>query len=254
MVYWIRRSLRIAAIAAVTYAAYRFLEPRGYGWAVLIAALIGSAAYIAWFRRRRARRTEHPWEAALREPARRPKAIADVRAARDSEDDPEERAALCVLLSQLHTAQGELPKAGEALADIKMNTLGCAMTGTVRHAKASLALSRGDVAVASKELEDMMETGDAELDARLALLAAYVRVEEGAADDAIERARQIRANTDDVDLQTEARVVRAAALDQLGQNEEAERVLVALGEDVIEALAELGLPRVRTLARSIRGE
>ena len=50
---------------------------------------------------------------------------------------------------------------------------------------------------------------------------------------------------------TEARVVRAAALDALGKQEEALVVLAALGREALRPLAELGHPRVRALARTV---
>jgi hypothetical protein len=55
----------------------------------------------------------------------------------------------------------------------------------------------------------------------------------------------------DVSVRTEARVVRAAALDALGRREEAMVVLAALGRESLTPLSRLGQPRVRALAREI---
>jgi hypothetical protein len=113
-------------------------------------------------------------------------------------------------------------------------------------------LRASDAEGALRALSGRDLSGDLELDQRLGLLEAYAHIESGQIEKGLSHADMV-ASSEGVDptVITEARVVRAAALDALGKQEEALVVLAALGRDALRPLAELGHPRVRALARTV---
>ena len=125
--------------------------------------------------------------------------------------------------------------------------------GLVRHTRAVILLRAGDPVAALGALDKRDETGDQELDQRLELLeAADAQIENGDPRPGLLRAEAMtqREHVDD-SVRTEARVVRAAALDALGRREEALVVLAALGRESLQPLSQLGQPRIRALASQI---
>ena len=66
---------------------------------------------------------------------------------------------------------------------------------------------------------------------------------------ALELAEELRVEAgSDPELRIEARVLKAVALDVLGEREDAIKVMRALGEEMLGVLLVLGLPRVKKLA------
>jgi hypothetical protein len=249
------RILRIVLVGTGAYAAYLLLEPLGLGWLVLPAGLL---LVIAIFGRRflRARRfarevaREEGWSAAVVDGARRPAAIAEVRAAVAEAQSAADRVRLTVLLSDLIDAEGDRKGSRALLEGLDLATLPAIEGAVVRHARATLLLRDGEAEAAQKVLRPRVpRCGDMELDRRLELLDAMVDVELGEAERALETANRIRQNAgSDQALAVEARVVRAAALDATGQRADAIRTLTELGPQVVEALVDLGGPRIRELA------
>ena len=68
----------------------------------------------------------------------------------------------------------------------------------------------------------------------------------GAAEPRVQLARQLNGNES---IAEEARVVEAAALDALGKHDEAVTKMKALSKETVTALARLGPPRVRGIAK-----
>jgi len=249
------RIVRIALVGAGAYAGYLLLEPYGLGWLVLpiAIALILGLFVRRWVQVKRFRRqieTEEAWARAVVDGARRPSALAEVRAAVAEAEAPADRVRLTVLLSDLVDAEGEREEAERLLSDLDYKILPPVEGAVVRHALATLHFRAGDAAAARAVLEPRApRCGDAELDRRLELLDATADVELGEAERALETAIRIRraAGADEA-LALEARIVRAAALDARGDHEEAVSALSALGPEIVEALASLGGPRIRALA------
>jgi hypothetical protein len=258
-----RRVLRIAVVALAAWAGFVLLEPYGYGWVVLPVALLLTLLMAfgrVWLLRRggMAPLREAAWADAVVDKARRPKAIAEVRAARakveGKSDARAEHARLGVLLAQLLDAQGDNAE-GRALLDaIDTEVLALIDASLVRHGRAALALRAADPQGALDALRRRPKrTGEPELDLRLDLLEASARLELGEANEALETATRVRrAAGGDDELIVEARVLRAAALDAMGQRDDAVEVVRSLGEETIAMLLELGQPRVRSLAEAAR--
>ncbi len=249
------RMLRIVLVGVGAYAAYLVLEPYGLGWLVLpgAVAIIAGLFLYRWVRVRRVRREiarEDAWAQAVVDGASRPAAIDAVRDAVRGAKSVDDRVRLTVLLSDLIDAEGRREEADELLGSLDMRTLPPIEGGVVRHARATLRLREGDAEGARRVLTPRApRTGDEDLDQRLELLDATVDLELGEAARALEAAVRLRraAGADEA-LALEARIVRAAALDALGDRDEAIEALVALGPEVVDALTSLGGPRLRGLA------
>lgn len=260
-----RRVIRVIVVALAAWAGFMLLEPYGLGWVVLPVALALTllVAFGRWWWRRRQGGTAHreaAWAEAMVEPARRPKAIAEIRKAVSAlepvtDTTRGEHARLTVLLAQILDADGKNAE-GRALVDaLELGALGAVDAAVVRHGRAVLALRGADPKGALEALTPRpRKTGEPELDLRLDLLEASARLELGEASAALETATRVRrAAGGDEELMVEARVVRAAALDALGQRDEAVQVVRSLGAETIAMLEKLGQPRVRALAQAARG-
>ena len=258
-----RRILRIAVVALAAWAGFALLEPYGYGWVVLPAALLVTLLMAfgrVWILRRRggAASREAAWADAVVDKARRPKAIAEVREARTKvearSDARAEHARLTVLLAQLLDAQGDNAEGRSLLDAVDVGSLELIDASLVRHGRAALALRAADPKGALEALRGRpKKTGEPELDLRLDLLEASAKLELGEASEALETATRVRrAAGGDEELIVEARVLRAAALDAMGQRADAVEVVRSLGEETIAMLVELGQPRVRSLAEAAR--
>ncbi len=258
------RLLRIALVATAAYAAFVWLQPRGLGWVVLPAALVSTllVSGYRWMRVRRAGASggrEGRWAEAMLDTAKRPAAVAEVRreVARLEpvrEATRSEHARLTVLLAQLLDAGGRNDEGLRLLDGLDFDALGPVDAALVRHGLAVLRLRADDARGALEVLEGRRgKSGEPELDLRLDLLEASARLELGEPERALETAtRARRAAGGDEELIVEARVVRAAALDALGNRSDALDVLRSLGADVIEMLSQLGQRRVRELAEAAR--
>lgn len=260
------RLLRIVVVAVAAWAGYVLLAPYRLGWVVLPAALavLVIESVVLWLRaRRRALYSrEEAWLAAALDPARRPKAIREIReaitamgpTARMSRPQRADLFRTRLLLVELLDADGKKDEALATIASVEGEGLDALEAGLAHHARAKVHLRAGDAQAALDGLAKRApRTGDAELDARLELLEAAAKVELGQAEDAMATATRVRkAAGDDADLATEARLVRAAALDALGRRDEAVGILRTLDDDVVESLAQWGNPRVRSLASASR--
>jgi hypothetical protein len=208
-----------------------------------------------WWRRRRGSLTsrEDAWADAVLDRARRPGAIAEIRAtmrglgALTSRTRPD-HARLSVLLAELLDADGKSDDARRVLDDVNVAVIDPVTASLVRHGRAVVRLRAGDAKGARAALAEVRTTGVAELDARIALLGASIGIELGEHEAALATATRVRQEAGaDEQLLTEARVVRAAALDAAGQTEEARTIVRSLGPAMIEVLRALGSPRVRKL-------
>ena len=112
------------------------------------------------------------------------------------------------------------------------------------------SLSAGDVESASSMLDELGgPSGDRALDLRIRALRGLVLAEKGEGARALELAEEVRVEAgSDPELRIEARVLKAVALDVLGEREDAIKVMRALGEEMLGVLLVLGLPRVKKLA------
>jgi hypothetical protein len=244
----------------LAYAASAWFYARGHtalglwlgGAVVLVALGIGVFSALRLMRVRR----EQSWEAAIFQPALRPKAQAQLRQ-RIARLTPVthrtrgDHARLSVLLAELLDASGDCEAAMAVIDAVVITTLPPLDAGLVRHTHAVVHLRAGDPAGALRVLGQREPTGDRELDQRLFLLELYARVEQGEHALGASEAEKL-AVSDEVheSVAAEARVVWASALDAAGRREDAMVVLMALGRDSLGPLAELGQPRARALARA----
>ncbi len=252
------RMVRIVLVGVGAYAAYLLLEPLGLSWIVLplAVAAIGGFVLLRYLRGRRFAKEaarEEAWSSAVLDGARRPAAIAEVRAALADASDDADKVRLTVLLSDLVDAEGAREEARKLLEDLDFRSLPAIECAVVRHALATLHFRAGDAEGARAVLKPRApRCGDADLDRRLELLDATADLELGEADGALEIATRIRraAGADEA-LALEARIVRAAALDARGDHAEALSALSNLGPQIVEALSTLGGPRIRALAEEL---
>ncbi len=255
------RVFRIFATAFLAYLAIQWSSARGMpwlGWTVAASLFVAWLAFALFQRKKQVReRREAAWERAIYAPEQRPKAIAELKKALRALEPVKQRtrvehARLSVLLAELLDAQGECQAAMEAVDRIGLTALPRLDAGLVRHTRAVTHLRASDAQGALKALEGRDLSGDLELDQRLGLLEAYAQIENGLIQQGLAHADLIASSPGvDPTVITEARVVRAAALDALGKQEEALVVLAALGREALRPLAELGHPRVRALARTV---
>ncbi|MFT3926021.1 MAG: hypothetical protein QM778_25990 [Myxococcales bacterium] len=255
------RFMRVIAVALLAYLALAGANAMGLPWlgyGVAGALFVGYGLLTVFeSKKRSAFLREARWEQAIYDGKGRARAISEVSAARKKLDPSRaktraEFARLSVLLAELLDAEGDWGAARETIDAVPLDGLSALEAGLVRHTRAVVHLRAGDPVAALGALESRKDTGDVELDQRLELLEAYAQVENGDARPALLRAEAI-AQRDSIDdsVRTEARVVRAAALDVLQRREEALVVLAALGRDSLVPLSQLGQPRVRALAKQI---
>ena len=255
---WALRFFRVLLVAVLAWVLFRWLEPQGYGWAMLVAAGGLTLSWIGWragrIRRARARDAETDrWAQALMSPPHRPAAIADLRAivaGIDREKRAREHAQRSLVLAELLEADGE---PGAAVREAALTE---PLAAVVRHARAVASLSMGEPEAALDALDALPgPCGDASIDLRVRLLRGLIAVERGDPQEALEIARIARDETrGDAELTTEARVLEAVALDALGDPPGALKVLGPLEDDMLQVLSMLGLPRVRRLAAAVLEE
>jgi hypothetical protein len=256
---WLLRFFRVAIIALAAFFAFRMLEPEGLGWVVLVVAGAAALAWIGWrmLRVRRLRQEDADadrWAEALMDPPLRPSAIRELRAAITAIDPARKHAPrharLTLVLAELLEADGEPTEALAALSAVKDDALPERSATMVRHARAVASLSAGDVESASSMLDELGgPSGDRALDLRIRALRGLVLAEKGEGARALELAEEVRVEAgSDPELRIEARVLKAVALDVLGEREDAIKVMRALGEEMLGVLLVLGLPRVKKLA------
>lgn len=246
-------------IAFVAYVAIAWSRARGIpwlGWTIAVSVLSVWLGFALVQRHRQSKQLrEARWERAIYEARGRARAIAEVkRAVKKLEPVRQagraEHARLSVLLAELLDADGDYAAATRAVDEVVITALDKLDAGLVRHTRAVTHLRASDPEGALRALDERTPSGDLELDQRLDLLEAYARIELGDVDAGLARAEAIsHLAAADPSVITEARVVRAAALDAKGRREEALVALAALGRESLAPLAELGHPRVRALAK-----
>lgn len=250
----IYRVLRIAVVAGAAFLGYRWLAPMGLGWVVLAVAGAGALGWLGYrvFRARRERALDaraDRWAEALLTPPLRPAAIRELRALRERAK-PAEHARLTLVLAELLEADGEAAAALEALAEVGAASLAPPLRAVIRHARAVAHLSAGDAESARAALDaDDTPSGDRSIDLRLRMMRGLVEAETGNAAEAARVAAEAREEArDDADLELEARVLEAVALDAAGRRADALARMARLGDEMLDVLVVLGLPRVRDLA------
>ncbi len=248
------RVLRLVFVGVLTYVAYSYLAPRGLSWvlgpvALGVLTLLGAIEVLRWRARKQRSGLDEQWEEALLDAEKRPVALRGLRARLEKASDPTDRARLRVALAELLDADEQSVEAGEVLADIDEGALPSIDGAVVRHARAEIALRRGDLEAAHGALVGRAVTcGDAELDVRLDLLAAQVEAERGGAEAALKIAQRIGAGAGkDQDLARDASIVEACALDALGRRDEALMLLEQIDHELRPVIAALGSRRVREL-------
>lgn len=235
------------------------LDPHGLGWLVLplaVAVFVGLflVRLVRSYRARLVGGREGRWIDAILDDDARPRAIDEVRAALERLDGSSPRGRredvhLRVLLGQLLDASEQYEAAREALQRPNKGALPPLERALLLHAEAVVVLRQGDPEAVLALLTGRRPSGEPELDLRLDLLEASAQLEVGQVEAALETSTRARKTVgNDPALLLEARVVRAAALDALGQTDDAIAIVRGFGPDVIAMLRRLGQPRVRSLA------
>lgn len=252
--------MRIAGMALLAYLAAAWFHAHGQsklgiGLGIVgVASALGLLAYwgLRWFTARKHAR----WELAIYRSALRPKAIAELEAARQkllplTHRTRSEYTRQSVLLAELLDSQGDYARAAALVDALELASLTPLEVGLVRHSRAVIHLRASDAQAAQAALLRREPSGDRELDERLSLLEAYARIELGDPAFGLSAAkRMLDADDAHESVLAEARVVWAAALDAQGKRDEALAIIKALGREPLEALAELGQPRARALAQA----
>ncbi len=255
----IYRLLRMAVVAGAAFLGYRWLAPMGLGWVVLAVAGAGALGWLGYrvVRARRERALDaraDRWAEALLTPPLRPAAVRELRALREAaRRAPAEHARLTLVLAELLEADGEAAAALEALAEVGTAGLTPSLRAVIRHARAVAHLSAGDPEAARAALEaDDTPSGDPSIELRLRMMRGLVEAETGNAAEAARVAAEAREEArDDADLVLEARVLEAVALDAAGRRADALARMARLGDEMLDVLVLLGLPRVRALASAV---
>lgn len=256
---WLVRLGRMALVGTLSWFAYYVLDHFGISWVLWVALGLGGTAFVVEMILQRSRRRKREadwdrWEAAALDDASRPTAIREIRERlktirRLGSRTRLEQAHLSVMLAELLDASGQPAEGAKALAQVPVDELGRAQAAVVRHAKIVCYLSAGDVESAELALSVRdAETSASDVDARLDLLGLMIAIEKGDPERALREAPEAAKRAGVEEVEVEARVVEAAALDALGKRPEALVKLGALGEPTLSGLARLGAPRVRTLA------
>jgi len=256
------RLLRILTVAAAAWLAYIVLDSLGLGWLLLPAGLVLTLA-IALYRYRRVKKHStsagraERWMAAALDDGERPKAIEEARRAVDSygkvtERNRAERARLMVVYAELLDADDQGEAAGKVLETLELEGLSLAERALVCHCRAAHGLRMGDLETAFAATEQApARCGSPGLDLRLELIRAAVVLEQDpeGAHKALDTSMHVRRRAGgDAALIVEARVLRAAAMDAMGNRSDALDIIGTLGQEVIGMLVRFGQPRVQALA------
>lgn len=262
---WAWRAMRVIAVTVFAVLVYFVLDYFGAAWAMVpIFSLVfliwlGETLRMRWAARKKEESWDR-WEAAVTDDARRDGAIEEVREALEKSRrlGPRlrlEQAHLSVILAELLDAAGRPQEGSRVLTRVKIDELEPGQGAVVRHAKAVAYLAAGDTDNADLTLRVRgKRSSEGDVEARLDFLELMVAIEKGEPQKALDGADAIaKAHPQDPTLATDARVVEAAALDALGRRDEALAKLKALPKETLTALAQLGQPRVRPLAKEALG-
>ncbi|MFK7989519.1 MAG: tetratricopeptide repeat protein [Sandaracinaceae bacterium] len=255
---WMLPILRVSLLAVGAYFAFRLLEPRGYGWTVgvFVAALGLLFGYFVWRRRSRIKADEarsDAWAEAMMNPAKRGAVVASLRAEialADPLKEADAHARLSLMCAEVLEADGDASGARAVLDAVQPSELEPDFAGVIRHARAVAALSDGDLDAADAALDSIGgPVGDRTVDLRVRILRGALAAERGKAAEALQVAEDAMDEAgSDKDLLAEARVLKAIAQEAGGDAEAALMTLRRLGDDMLEVLKRLGLPRARELA------
>jgi hypothetical protein len=262
---WLLRAGRITAVAIFSVILYYALAYFDVAWAMAPIVALGFLAWLGetlrmrYLRRKREQDWDR-WEAAVDKESEREAAIAEVREALSKSQrlGPRlrlEQAHLSVILAELLDAAGRPAEGSRVLTRVKIDELEPGQGAVVRHAKAVSYLSAGDIENADLTLRVRgARSSEADVEARLDFLELMVSIEKGEPQRALDEAEAIAKKVpEDPSLMEEARVIEAAALDAMGKRDEAVAKIKALPEETQKALAKLGQPRARKLAKEALG-
>ena len=249
----------MALVATLSWLAYYVLDHWGISWVLWVVLGLGVTAFLVEKVLQRSRRRKREadwdrWEQAIGDEVARPAAMTEIRerlktVRRLGARTRLEQAHLSVMLAELHDAAGAPAEGAKVLSQLPVDELEPAQAAVVRHAKVVCYLSAGDIESAELTLSVRDEkTSASDVDARLDLLGLMVAIEKGDAARALREAPAAARKAGDEEVELEARVVEAAALDALGRRAEALSKLDGVDAPTLAGLARLGAPRVRPLA------
>ena len=262
---WVWRVMRVVAVALFAALVYYALDAFGYAWVMVPLVTLGFLAWLGetlrmrWVQSKREQSWDR-WESAVTNDATRDAAIEEVREALETARrlGPRMRldqAHLSVILAELLDAAGRPAEGSRVLTRVKIDELQPGQAAVVRQAKAVAYLAAGDIENADLTLRVRgSRSSEADVEARLDFLELMVAIEKGDPQRALDRADGIAKSVPaDPTLADDARVIEAAALDALGKKDEAIAKLKTLAPEVVAALARMGQPRVRALAKELEG-
>jgi len=260
---WGFRVLRATFLAVIAWVLYQVLDRADRAWWFIPIAFGVALLFAAEHARQRWRRRKNEadwdrWEAAVVDPAARPRAIIEVRQAlarslRFGDRLRREQAHLSVILAELLDASGRPEEGARALAKVDLDALTPSQAVVVRHTKVATYLSAGlwDDAEAALAVR-AKDSGEPDMDARLDLLGGMIAIERGRPEEALSIAESVAAKLDDPSIRAETQVLRAAALDAKGERDEAVRALRTLDDATLASLETLGFARIRPVAAAAR--
>ncbi len=257
---WSRIVLRGVTLSLIGYVTVAWCMEHEVGWLGWCGATSALALLLIFGVRPELRRLrslrQHRWDRAIFDADTRPGVVTEVRTALDGlANRPANRAkrdALRLTLAELLDAEGDYGGAMAVVDAIALERLAPLQRALVVHTRAVIHLRASDEAGALRALELFGSCEEPELVQRVRLLRAYAESEQGDPEKALLVGREIELEPSvDVSVLQEVRVVRAAALDKLGKHQQALDALKRLDDDALHALAELGQPRVRMLARKL---
>lgn len=265
---FVARFLVIGIAVFVLYAAFAALGRPMWAFPVAMVFLLVVHGARIWRARRSLGARADAWTRAQGVPSARAKAIDELKkvlakatagavgggAAGDgAAADGSTRAKLSVLLSELLQVSGDFDGARDALAAVDEGALSPGDRAGITYARALLSLRSGDPDAAREILGRQSRLGlDDGVALRLELLDAAAELEVGDPETALQATNAVRKRAGgDESLATEARVVRAAALDALGRREEAVQIMRDLGGEARAAIAAVGLPRAQSLVDAV---
>jgi hypothetical protein len=256
---FVARFLVIGIAVFVLYAAFAALGRPVWAFPVAMVFLLVVHGARIWRTRRSLGARADAWTRAQGVPSARAKAIDELKkvlvktTGGAADGDGSTRAKLSVLLSELLQVSGDFDGARDALAAVDEGALSPGDRAGMTYARALLSLRSGDPDAAREILGRQSRLGlDDGVALRLELLDAAAELEVGDPETALQATNAVRKRAGgDESLATEARVVRAAALDALGRREEAVQIMRDLGGEARAAIAAVGLPRAQSLVDAV---
>jgi tetratricopeptide (TPR) repeat protein len=246
---------RLLLVAVAAYAAFTYLEPKGYGLHLLIAFGVGIAAWVGYraYRIRAARRGQAQidrWTEAVVSPPARPRAVREIEAeieALKKKGDHHEAAQRTLLLAEILDADDRPEEARAALDRAEHASLSPELRAALHHGRVITSISAGDLEEAEALWASRPEVMSADLRIRFTLLGGALAVERGELEEALEIASQAREELGKSDLATDAKLLKAIALEAAGEQSAALSIVQGLGEETVAVLRAVGLPRVQAL-------